>query len=154
FADEKEPVVAGLLRALEKDKVADVRAEALGALMRTARPTVSVLRALGRALRDPDERVGLETAYYLEDRKVDVMPALRVAFSGEKPCATPRVIQIVRQLGAKARPLAPALLGLLWHRDPETRGEAAAALLVIDRRAFGRAVDAAFIRDARQLKGG
>jgi HEAT repeat protein len=149
LADEKEPLVAGLLRALEKDKDGEVRVEALAALRRTARPSVPILRALGRALRDAAVDVERLAASCLEGRKADVMPALRVAFSGETPCVNHNAIQLAGRLGPKARPLAPALLDLLWQDDDNAKELAARALLEIDHRTFGPAVDAMFARAIR-----
>jgi HEAT repeat protein len=146
LADEKEPLVAGLVRALEEDDDGAVRTAALQALMRTARPTVRVLRAVGRTLRDPQKEVAVLAATSLMERKVDVLPALRAAFAGERPCDRVEAIVVAAQQGAKARPLAPALLELLRHADQEVSGAAAYALLAIGPRTFGKAVDAVLSR--------
>jgi HEAT repeat protein len=149
LADEKEPLVAGLLRAVEKDEDGVVRRESLRALIRTARPSRRVLRVVGRATHDSIDTVALLAAECLIGRKVDVMPALREAFSGPKPSDILGLIVQARALGPKARPLVPALLVHLKSRDRYICGEAASALLAIDRRSFGKVVDAHFVRAAR-----
>jgi HEAT repeat protein len=152
LADEKESLVAGLLRALVEDTDASVQVEAIWALKRTARPSQRVLRGLGRAMCSAHEQVASEAVSCLYLIHADVMPALRVAFSGENPCSRPELISHVREIGPAARPLVPALVRLLQHRNSNTRIAAACALLAIDHRRYGPRVDALFSHDFPGLR--
>jgi hypothetical protein len=65
------------------------------------------------------------------------------------------VIALAGKLGAKARPLAPALLRHLQDSAHNTRAAAATALLAIDHKGLGPLVDAAIVKSMRTaLQGG
>ncbi|MBY0230413.1 MAG: hypothetical protein K2W96_14105 [Gemmataceae bacterium] len=139
---DDDPLVAGLLLALETDPERWVRDEAMDALLGFTRPTPRLMRALGKALRDPEHRDGYGFEVRLGIRTAAVLPALRAAMIGpERPSL--QAIRIAGEMGKTALPLVPVLRKLLRHRWRAARYYAASALLRIAPAGLEEQIDAA-----------
>jgi HEAT repeat protein len=125
LADERSPLVAGLLRALNRETGYAPCVRLVQALRRTVRPTPAVHAALARALR----KHSVVGELLADCDSSTTLAVLRLAFSGERPEEAARALPLAIKLGPQARPLLPALVRLLQHEGRAVRGNAARAIL-------------------------
>jgi HEAT repeat protein len=123
--------IKALIQAVEKDSDAAVRARAIVALGRFGPEARPALPTIGAALADK-ESVAQAAVDALARFGTAAVPVLQRVLSRSGRALRIDVLHLVRDLGPRARPVAPVLGRLLRHEEPHLRLLIAEALLAID----------------------